>query len=87
LDSAAANWTEALRSGNFQRAWELSDRSLLEYCRSGAINGERHLRRVWRGETLSDKRVLVRCYHGLGDTIQFIRFAKSLREIAREVIV
>jgi hypothetical protein len=29
----------------------------------------------------------VRCYHGLGDTIQFIRFAAPLRKIAREVVV
>jgi hypothetical protein len=31
--------------------------------------------------------VLVRCYHGLGDTIQFVRFAKPLRLLAREVIL
>ena len=83
------DWIDAQRSADFKRAWEISDRSLREYCESGAIKhtGERHFQRIWRGEDLSDKRVLVRCYHGLGDTIQFIRFAKSLREIAREVIV
>jgi hypothetical protein len=82
-------WADALRRNDFQRAWELSDRSLRAYCLSGAIKhaGERHLQRVWRGEDLNRKSVLVRCYHGLGDTIQFIRFAKRLREIAREVIV
>jgi hypothetical protein len=60
-----------------------------EYRRSGAIKhaGERHLQLIWRGEELKNKSVLVRCYHGLGDTIQFIRFAKPLREVAREVIV
>jgi hypothetical protein len=31
--------------------------------------------------------VLVRRYYGLGDTIQFIRFAKPLRAVASEVIV
>jgi hypothetical protein len=29
----------------------------------------------------------VRCYHGLGDTLQFIRFAAPLRQIASEVVV
>ncbi len=29
----------------------------------------------------------MRCYHGLGDTIQFIRYAPMLRAIARRVIV
>jgi hypothetical protein len=82
-------WTDALRRNNFQRAWELSDRSLSDYCASGAIKhaGQRHHQRIWRGEDLRDKLVLIRCYHGLGDTIQFIRFAKPLREIARQVIV
>jgi hypothetical protein len=82
-------WTDALRDNDFRRAWELSDRSLKEYCASGAIKhaGERHHQRIWRGEDLRDKLVLIRCYHGLGDTIQFIRFAKPLRDIAREVIV
>jgi hypothetical protein len=31
--------------------------------------------------------VLVRCYHGLGNTIQFIRFAAPLRQLARHVVV
>ena len=31
--------------------------------------------------------MLVRCYHGLGDTAQFIRYAEPLRAVAAEVIV
>jgi hypothetical protein len=50
-------------------------------------SGPRHLQRIWRGECLRDTRVLVRCYHGLGDTLQFIRFAAPLRRVARQVIV
>src|SRR5205085_11298386 len=38
-------------------------------------------------EPLRDKRVLVRCYHGLGDTIQFCRLLAPLRKTAREVIL
>jgi hypothetical protein len=83
------DWTDAIRAADFERAWRISDRSLRHYRHSGALKheGERHHQRIWRGESLADKRVLVRCYHGLGDTIQFIRFAKPLREIASEVIV
>lgn len=40
---------------------------------------------MWRGEPLDGKRVLIRCYHGLGDTIQFIRFVPAVRALAREV--
>jgi hypothetical protein len=84
-----SDWVEAMQRGELQRAWEISDRSLKEYCTSDAVKhtGERHLQRIWRGEDLRGKRVLVRCYHGLGDTIQFVRFAKPLRLIAREVIL
>jgi len=39
------------------------------------------------GVPLKGKRVLVRCYYGLGDTIQFIRIVAPLRAIAREVLV
>jgi hypothetical protein len=86
---ADTGWTSALRAGSFERAWRISDLSLRDYCASGAAKhtGERHLQRIWRGEDLAGKRVLVRCYRGLGDTIQFIRFAKPLRAVASEVIV
>jgi ADP-heptose:LPS heptosyltransferase len=47
----------------------------------------RHLQYVWHGRPLEGKRVLIRCYHGLGDTIQFIRYAPLVRAIAAEVIV
>lgn len=83
------HWTEAVRRNDLERAWQLSDRSLREFALSAPAKhaGERHQQRIWRGEDLGNKVVLVRCYHGLGDTIQFIRFAKPLREIAREVII
>jgi hypothetical protein len=47
----------------------------------------RHLQHVWSGAPLTGKRVLVRCYHGLGDTIQFIRYAALLKQVAAETIV
>jgi predicted outer membrane protein len=86
---AAVDWAEAVRGADLERAWEISDRSLQEYCRSGVAKhaGERHFQRIWRGEPLEDRRVLVRCYHGLGDTIQFVRFAEPLRRIARKVLL
>ncbi len=66
-------------------------RSMIEdlpvLCRAAGEKhgGPRHLQRIWRGEQLAGKRVLVRCYHGLGDTIQFVRFMPALRAIASEV--
>ncbi len=90
-DSAIAGteWVSAMRAGDFERAWTIADRHLEELrgSRDGKYEGPRHLQRIWRGEELARKRVLVRCYHGLGDTIQFIRFVPALRRIAREVVV
>src|SRR5919204_7041395 len=83
------SWVEAMRSGHFELAWSLTDRDLALLCRTGPTKhtGPRHLQRIWRGEELRDRRVLVRCYHGLGDTIQFLRFMPALRRIVREVTV
>jgi hypothetical protein len=82
-------WIRAMQSGSFARAWKVSD----AYLRARLVQGvplhagPRHLQHIWDGRPLADKRVLVRCYHGLGDTMQFIRFAAPLRKIAREVVV
>ncbi len=73
--------------GEFARAWELSDQVLRQ--RRGQSCAERpyHLRWVWDGAPLAGRRVLVRCYHGLGDTLQFIRFVPQVAAVAGTVIV
>lgn len=83
------DWIAAIRSGDFERAWKITDHDLNAICRSGIAKheGPRHLQRIWRGEPLHGRRVLVRCYHGLGDTIQFARFLSSLAKLTREITV
>src|SRR5579884_73278 len=80
-------WTAAMMRGDFARAWAISDRILADRIAHGGFDYTlpRHLQAIWDGRPLAGKHVLVRCYHGLGDTIQFVRFAKPLRAIAREV--
>jgi len=82
-------WFRAMQCGDFARAWEISDACLQARLMAGVPPhvGPRHLQHIWDGTPLADMRVLVRCYHGLGDTIQFIRFAAPLRKIARQVVV
>ncbi|MHC2252800.1 hypothetical protein ACVILK_002492 [Bradyrhizobium embrapense] len=86
---AGQDWIDAMRAGEFDRAWAISDRDLARLWAPGGDKhlGPRHLQRIWRGEELRGRSVLVRCYHGLGDTIQFIRFMPALRAIARGVTV
>ena len=84
--NAALEWDNLMREGRFADAWAVSDRVL-----AGAMPQDsrrpRHEQIVWTGTPFKGKRVLVRCYHGLGDTIQFVRFARLLRKIAAEVTV
>src|SRR3954469_25203216 len=82
-------WMAAMRRGDFTLAWQIPDNHLARRLARGEPKheGPRHLQGIWTGCPLVGKRVLVRCYHGLGDTVQFIRFAAPLRQLAREVIV
>lgn len=86
-ESDAAEWLRCARAGDFGRAWQASDRILQRHRAAPDFTRPRHLQSVWRGESPAGKRVLVRCYHGLGDTIQFIRFIPRLAMIAREITV
>src|ERR671914_1212417 len=83
----AAEWLAHARRGEFTRAWEVSDRILRRHAAAPDYTRPRHQQSVWTGEPIDGKRVLIRCYHGLGDAMQFIRYAPRVREIAREVIV
>ena len=76
-----------MRQGDFARAWEVSDEVLQWRLEQRCDHLPRHFQWVWNGEPLKDKRVLIRCYHGLGDTIQFIRYAPLVRQSARGVAV
>lgn len=41
----------------------------------------------WAGEPIAGKRLLIYCEQGLGDTIQFIRFAPLLRELHADIVI
>jgi hypothetical protein len=81
---ASDDWISAMRAGEFERAWAITDCDLATYrqVHDDKHAGPRHLQRIWRGEELRNRHVLVRCYHGLGDTIQFARFLPALAELA-----
>lgn len=87
LPTAVDPWTWCMRRGDFAAAWEISDAVLQARRGQPCWHWPRHQQYVWDGSSLTGKRVLVRCYHGLGDTVQFVRYAAPLRRIAREVIV
>ena len=83
------DWTAAMRSGAYERAWDMALASLV--ARDPATRDDPalpyHLRWVWSGEPVDGRDVLVRCYHGLGDTLQFARFLPLLAARAASVAV
>lgn len=85
----ATAWVAAMRRGDFAEAWRQTDRiELPRRARQhapGFVREPRHLR--WNGTPFEGTRVLVRCEHGLGDTLQFIRFVPELAAMARELHV
>jgi hypothetical protein len=82
-------WFDAMRHGDLERAWTLSDAVLAS--RDPATRDDPrepfHRRWVWDGRRFDDRDVLVRCYHGLGDTLQFVRFLPLLRGRVRSLRV
>jgi hypothetical protein len=77
-------WVWLMRTGRWEAGWRQRDRSLLEI---GPDEGHRprHLQRLWRGQPIAGQRVLIACQHGLGDTIQFVRYVPMVARTARYV--
>ena len=71
-DCAAGRWTCHMLLGQFESAWKESD----AIARRG--NPDPH--RFWDGRPLDGRHVLIRCLHGLGDTLQYIRYAAMMRQ-------
>jgi hypothetical protein len=87
MDAIYQHWVSAMRRGDFAAAWDISARSLADDPPQVDHSLPYHLRAVWRGQILVGRDVLVRCFHGLGDTIQFARYLPLLRERAASVTV
>lgn len=74
--------------GDFEEAWRQTDR--IEIPRRADRRAGIYQRRpeylVWDGTSFDGKTVHVRCEHGLGDTIQFLRYLPRLKARAERVI-
>jgi hypothetical protein len=78
-ECAGARWNCWMLLGEFEKAWQESD--LISSI------GGRDAKQFWDGQPWDGKRVMLRCLHGLGDTIQFIRYAPLLKEHCRSLFV
>lgn len=86
-DELGAHWMAAMRAGDWAAAWRATD--ALERPRRQAQLQPGFERRPWHlcwdGTPFEGRSVLVRCEHGLGDTLQFLRFVPLLQRRAREL--
>lgn len=71
-------WKAAMLQGDFESAWRTSD------ALRARDAPDPH--RFWRGEDLRGAHVIVRCLHGLGDTVQMLRYAPRLQAQAVSVV-
>jgi hypothetical protein len=83
----AQEWVRAVRAGDHEQAWTICEALAAQRTseRPDDPSLPYHLRWVWDLQALDGRDVLVRCYHGLGDTIQFLRFLPLLRRRAASV--
>lgn len=82
---AGAAWMRHMRRGEFAAAWTISDAVLRSRAGRSSAHLPRHEQWIWDRTPLAGRRVLIRCYHGLGDTLHFIRYAPLVRALASEV--
>jgi hypothetical protein len=72
-------WYCFMLMGLFEDAWKESERIAARAPGDPVV--------LWDGKPFANKRVIVRCLHGYGDAIQFVRFARLLKPEARRVII
>ena len=80
-------WMRHMRRGDFAAAWRLCDATLRARRGVPCWHLPRHQQYLWDGTPLAGRRVLVHCYHGLGDTLQFSRYLPVVASVARQVSV
>ena len=79
MHAPGGRWTAHMLTGNFAAAWRESDT-----IRAG---GAPDPHRFWAGENLRGRRVMLRCLHGYGDAVQFLRYAPRLQRTASRLTV
>jgi hypothetical protein len=76
---SSGRWLAAMLRGEFSAAWA--------ECDAIRARGAPDPNRFWQGEDIRGKRVILRCLHGFGDAVQFLRYAPMLRALTSKLIV
>lgn len=86
-EDIASHWRQAMLDGSFEEAWRQVDRLELPRREAGSAFVRRPGHLLWNGTDFADRNVVVRCLHGLGDTVQFMRFLPQVGMVARSLHV
>jgi hypothetical protein len=70
--AAAGRWECWMLKGDFERAWKESD-----WLREAQSHDPY---RFWDGQPLDGRDVILRCLHGYGDAVQFLRYLPRLQQ-------
>jgi hypothetical protein len=76
---SSGRWLASMLRGDFSAAWT--------ECDAIRARGAPDPNRFWQGEDIRGKRVILRCLHGFGDAVQFLRYAPMLRNLVSKLIV
>src|SRR4051794_27647226 len=84
-----SRWESAMLEGDFESAWQVTDEIERDRRKPSGANGfQRHpCHLLWGGTAIDGRHVLVRCEHGLGDSVQFLRYLPLLGARAASVRV
>ncbi len=72
-------------AGDYEAAWQTGDE--IDARHKTQKPQPAKPQRFWTGESLHGKKVMLRCLHGFGDALQFIRFAPLIRAQAGSLCV
>jgi hypothetical protein len=73
--------------GDFQRGWEEFEWRLRDELFAKQTFPLEYENYLWQGQSLQDKTILLMAEQGLGDTIQFCRFAKIVKDMGARVVL
>lgn len=75
-----------LLTGHFEQGWELLERRRTKPELVSLFKARNYSQPLWRGEDIAHKTVFIYWEQGLGDTIQFCRFAKLAEQRGANII-
>ena len=78
-ECAGGRWQIAMLRGDMESAWRETD--------GIRARGAADPNRFWDGSTIAGKKVMIRCLHGFGDTIQMLPYVARVLEIAEQVVL